>query len=159
MTEKDKLELLKIEMSLIQSTLDKYDDLIFRGRNFFVTLWLACIGLSFTIKSDFVPLLAIGLSILYWFFEGMMRQQYWYKYVDRYRFIRDSINSKQFNILEISVYDLTNHYHRKNDSVITQFRKCFLKKEPTIVYTLMALSAFLVWLLIKNKILEFPGSI
>jgi hypothetical protein len=65
MTPDQRFEILKVELGLIQATLDKYDDLIFRGRNFFLTLWLACVGLSFTIKSPPVLLLAILLSLLF----------------------------------------------------------------------------------------------
>lgn len=157
MTPEQKFEILKIEMGLIQSTLDKYDDLIFRGRNFFVTLWLACIGLAFTIQSGFVPLLAVGLSILYWFFEGMMRYQYWFKYVDRYRFLRRALNpgAGHFDVEKISVYDLTNHNHRKSISWLAQAKACFFKKEPFFVYALMACAAFLVWVLLNCHVIEF----
>lgn len=48
---KEKLEILKVEMGLIQRTFDKYDDLIFRNRNWFITLWAGAIGLAFTIKT------------------------------------------------------------------------------------------------------------
>lgn len=160
MSPEQKFEILKVEMELIQSTLDKYDDLIFRGRNFFVTLWLACLGLSFTIKSVFVPLLAVGLAILYWFFEGMMRYQYWFKYVDRYRFLRKRLNlsSDSFDIKQISVYDLTNHYHREKISRATQINACFFKKEPTFVYALMGVCALLVWALLICGVVHFAGA-
>ena len=45
-----RLEIIKLEMGLIQATLDKYDDLIFRNRNWFIMLWMATIGLGFTIN-------------------------------------------------------------------------------------------------------------
>jgi hypothetical protein len=105
LTATERFEILKIELSLIQATLDKYDDLIFRNRNIFITLWIACIGLAFTIKSADITLLAAFLSLMYWFLEGMMRHQYWYKYVCRYRFLRDSLNKDEIDISEISVYD------------------------------------------------------
>ena len=54
--EEKRFELLKLEMSLLQSTLDKYDDLIYRNRNWFITLWAALVGLSFTNKITFLPL-------------------------------------------------------------------------------------------------------
>lgn len=46
-----KFVIVKTELNLIQATLDKYDDLIYRGRNFFATLWLATVGLG----SPYVP--------------------------------------------------------------------------------------------------------
>ena len=80
---KERLEILKIEMSLIQGTFDKYDDLIFRNRNWFITIWVGAIGLAFTLKDPRITLLAVLASLLYWFTEGLMRHQYWYKYVIR----------------------------------------------------------------------------
>lgn len=125
MTPEQRFEVLKAELGLIQATLDKYDDLIFRARNFFITLWIACIGLSFTIKAAAVPLLAVLLALLYWFLEGMMRYQYWFKYVDRYRFLRDTLNSPSFDLKSLSIYDLTNHFHRKSITKWGKFRQCF----------------------------------
>jgi hypothetical protein len=157
MTPAQKFEILKTELSLIQATLDKYDDLIFRGRNFFITLWLASLGLSFTIKSTMVPLLAAALSVLYWFLEGMMRHQYWFKYVDRYRFLRDRINGPEFGIARISVYDLTNHFHCVPRSWWARVRACFFKIEPTVLYGVMGCAAVVLWLLLHNKLLQFPA--
>lgn len=66
-----KFDLLKLEMELIQKTLDKYDDLIFRNRNWFITLWAGTVALSFT-HSKISPLYALYLVILFWFIEGLM---------------------------------------------------------------------------------------
>lgn len=151
-----KFEILKTELSLIQATLDKYDDLIFRGRNLFVTLWIASLGLAFTIKSPTVPLLAVLLSILYWFLEGMMRYQYWFKYVDRYRYLRDQINSPTFMLANISVYDLTNHFHRGSRPSWARVRACFFKLEPSVSFGVMGAAALLVWLLLRTEVLGFP---
>jgi hypothetical protein len=151
-----RFDILKTELSLIQATLDKYDDLIFRGRNFFVTLWLACLGLAFTIRSDVVPLLAVALSLLYWFLEGMMRHQYWFKYVDRYRFLRNHINTPPSDVSTISVYDLTNHFHRIPRSWWSKVRECFFKVEPTVLYGVMGLAALVLWCLLLNGVLSFP---
>jgi hypothetical protein len=156
MTPDQKFEILKTELSLIQATLDKYDDLIFRGRNFFITLWLASLGLAFTIKSEVVPLLAVALSALYWFLEGMMRHQYWLKYVDRYRFLRDRINAPDFQFASISVYDLTNHFHRIHRSWWERVRACFFKTEPTVLYSVMGCAALVLWLLLRDRVLQFP---
>lgn len=57
-----------------------------------MTLWIACVGFSFTTRSTLLPFLAVVLSILYYLLEGMLRFAYWYKYVIRYRVIRDELN-------------------------------------------------------------------
>jgi hypothetical protein len=157
-TKDERFEILKIELSLIQTRFDKYDDMIFRGRNAFITLWLAAIGLSFTIKSLTVTWLAVFLSILYWFLEGMVRHQYWYKYVDRYRFLRDSLNNPEADISRISVYDLTNKNHRSSSSRWHEIKPCFLKLEPSVLYGAMGGAALLLWLLLRLRVLNFPGS-
>lgn len=156
MTPEQRFEILKTELSLIQATLDKYDDLIFRGRNFFVTLWIACVGLAFTIRSDVVPLLAVALSVLYWFLEGMIRHQYWLKYVERYRFLRDQINSATMSVAAISIYDLTNHYHPSQRTRFAKVRTCFFKLEPTLLYSVMGLAALALWGLLLIGVLYFP---
>jgi len=153
MTPDQRFEILKTELSLIQATLDKYDDLIFRGRNFFVTLWLASLGLSFTLKSADVSLLAVGLSLIYWFLEGMMRHQYWWKYVDRYRFLRDQINRSDFDISQIPVYDLTNFFRHEPVSSWKRIQTSFFKLEPAVLYAVMGLAALVVWLLFRNNML------
>ena len=157
MNAEQRFDILKIELSLIQATFDKYDDLIFRSRNSFVTLWLAGLGFAFTIKSDAVPLLVLALSVVYWFLEGMMRHQYWFKYVDRYRFLRNNINSPEPALAKISVYDLTNHFCRTPIGAFAKFKACFLKVEPSVLYGIMGFLAFGVWLLLRNGILHFPG--
>lgn len=150
-----RLEILKLEMGLIQSTLDKYDDLIFRNRNWFISIWTAAIGLSFTIEATAVPLLAVFVAVVYWFIEGMMRHQYWYKYVVRYRAIREWLNSS--NAESISVYDLTNHFGDRG-SRWKRLQKSFLKLEPSLVYLLMAAGALVVRWLIASDMVGRPAA-
>ncbi|MBY6185657.1 hypothetical protein KUV89_03260 [Marinobacter hydrocarbonoclasticus] len=137
---KEKLEILKVEMGLIQGTFDKYDDLIFRNRNWFITIWAGAIGLAFTIKDPRITYLAILAAGLYWVLEGMMRHQYWYKYVIRYRAVREWLNGSDDE--EISVYDLTNHYG-KRASRWERFHNSFFKFEPTLLGVTMVVSALI----------------
>jgi len=118
-----RLEIIKIEMGLLQATLDKYDDLIFRNRN--------------------------GFS------QGMMRHQYWYKYVLKYRTLRESFNREETQLIDLSLYDLTNHFMQEQGTASERLRKSFFKLEPGIVYGLMALCSFCVWLLIHYGIITF----
>ncbi|MGY6518800.1 MAG: hypothetical protein ACXIUZ_08800 [Lysobacteraceae bacterium] len=157
MSPDQRFEILKIEISLIQKTLDKYDDLIFRGRNSFVTLWLAALGLAFTIKSEVVPLLVVAMSLAYWFLEGMMRHQYWFKYVDRYRFLRCKINEPEPALARLPVYDLTNHFNRAQIHRWKKIKACFFKFEPSVLYGVMGIIAFVLWVLLHCEILSFSG--
>lgn len=141
----EKLEILKIEMSLIQGTFDKYDDLIFRNRNWFITIWAGAIGLAFTIKDPNITYLGVLAAILYWLLEGMMRNQYWFKYVVRYRAIREWLNESSSD--SISVYDLTNHYGKRATRWETA-KNSFFKLEPTILGLFMAFSALISYCLV-----------
>ena len=146
--QKERLEILKIEMSLIQGTFDKYDDLIFRNRNWFITIWAGAIGLAFTIKDPRIIYLAVLAAILYWVLEGLMRYQYWYKYVVRYRAIREWLNESESE--SISVYDLTNHYGRRATKR-ERVKNSFLKFEPTLLSILMAVSAIIAYSLVPTN--------
>lgn len=153
-----RLEIIKLEMGLIQATLDKYDDLIFRNRNWFITLWMATIGLGFTIKSDLFPLFTVFLSLLYWIIEGMMRHQYWYKYVLRYRTLRDEMNKKPANVEGLTLYDLTNKLFPDHESVGKKLRKSFFKIEPLLLYGAMALFGFLFFVLLRTGVISLVTS-
>jgi len=145
--DEQKLEILKVEMSLIQGTFDKYDDLIFRNRNWFITIWAGAIGLAFTIKDPEITYLGVLAACLYWFLEGMMRNQYWYKYVVRYRAIRAWLNES--SVEPISVYDLTNHYGTRASKWETA-KNSFFKLEPAVLGLFMALSALLAYRLVPE---------
>ncbi|WP_348719678.1 hypothetical protein [uncultured Alcanivorax sp.] len=126
----EQFEILKIEMSLIQGIFNKYDDLIFRNRNWFITIWVGAIGLAFTLKNPTLTNLSVLASGLYWFTEGLMRYQYWYKYVVRYRAIREWINESYSSA--ISVYDLTNHFGARA-GLVERIRNSFFKLEPSLL--------------------------
>lgn len=142
---KDRMEILKIEMHLLQGTFDKYDDLIFRNRNWFITIWAGAIGLAFTVKDPKLTFLSVLASLLYWFLEGMMRHQYWYKYAVRYRAIREWLNNSEEE--SISVYDLTNHYGI-HATKWERARNSFLKLEPSLLSLFMFCSAFVAYILV-----------
>ena len=153
LTNDEKFEVLKIEMGLIQNTLDKYDDFIFRNRNWFITLWIATIGLSFSVKSSLIALLATGLCFIYWLIEGVMRSEYWYKYVLRYRAIRNSLNQDDFNINKFNIYDLTNKFGKTDHSEKPKIKETFFKFEPGVIYFFMAIAALVIFILMERGVL------
>ncbi|MGI0119366.1 hypothetical protein [Zooshikella sp. RANM57] len=145
---KERLEILKVEMGLLQGTFDKYDDLIFRNRNWFITIWAGAIGLAFTIKDPRITFLAVLAAVLYWVLEGMMRQQYWYKYVVRYRAIREWLNES--NSESISVYDLTNHYGNRAKKW-ERAKNSFFKLEPSLLGIVMVVCAFVAYVFVPEN--------
>lgn len=158
-SENQKFEIIKMEMELIQTTIDKYDDLIFRNRNWFITIWIAAIGLAFTIGESLIFLFTIALSIFFWIIEGLMRYQYWYKYVIRYRTLRDIFNKEKSNINEVSLYDLTNRKMKSHKSNKNKLKETVFKLLPTIVYSLMALISFTCWLLTFLEVIDISNNL
>ena len=67
---KERFEVLKVEMGLLQGTLDKYDSLIFQSRNWFISLWLGALGLAPTAKVPSLALLGSGAAVIYLVFEA-----------------------------------------------------------------------------------------
>ena len=161
-----KFELLKLELDHLQRTFDRYDDLTFRGRNFFITIWIGCIGIAFTIKSANLLILTSLLALFYWFFEGMIRFQYWHRHVNRYRYLRDTLNSEDFEFNKIEkIYDLSDHFKigkkHYEDTYEESKRKSrryasFIRREPIIVYGLMGFIPLILWGLIYFCIISFP---
>jgi hypothetical protein len=141
----ERLDLLKVEMTLLQDTIDKYDKLIFMNRNWFITIWMGSLGIGFSVGVSLFALLATLVAALYWFIEGVMRYQYWFKYIQRYRSVRLALNEGTPGLDEISVYDLTDHYGSGSVSRWAKVRICFLRLEPTVVYLVLGAASFAVW--------------
>lgn len=162
LTDNQRFELLKLEMGLLQTTLDKYDDLIFRNRSWFITLWMGTMALGLA-KSQFLVLSSVFVAILFWSLEGMMRQRHWYKYVKRYRTIRKYLNENH-DQETLSVYDLTNHYMDRNPAsskdkdednpVDKSVKNSFFKREPVIIYGGLATASILVFCLLNSGVIH-----
>ncbi len=152
-----RLDLLKVEMNLIQSIFDKYDDMMFKSRNWFVTLWAAAIGLRFSTRVIYLFLLAAVLSILYWVLESLIRHQHWYKYVVRYRAIRDALNQNPSGISTMSIYDLTHHVSGDAPSRWKRFRESFIRLVPLAVYLSLGAAALLLWWVFHNGTFQIPS--
>jgi hypothetical protein len=136
MPREERLQILLTEMELLQGRFDKYDDLIFRNREWVITVVVALLGAALTLSRPQLGVLAAWAPALFFLAEMSIRFAYWYKYVDRYRFIRDTLNSGS-DIFTISMYDLTNKYNRKYRRlrrVGDQIRSVVFKVEPLIFY-------------------------
>ncbi len=128
-----RFELLKVEMELLQSRFDKYDDLIFKTRNLLTVLMTALY--SFGITQYEASLLALGVCLApaSWLLEVVWRAEFWYQYVQRYRHIRNSLNEGS-RAQSLALYDLSNHYGSKVTN-IQKFRACASNLEPAIFYS------------------------
>ena len=106
-------EVLLKEMEFLQTRFDKYDDLIWRNRSIFSTIVIAIVGIGIANneKESFTLWISLSLIItgLFYIQEIVFRVSYVYRYVSRYRLIRDSINGvKDLKIEDLKLYDLTN---------------------------------------------------
>jgi hypothetical protein len=82
-----------------------------------------------------------------------MRYQYWYKYVIRYRAIREALNERPAPIEQLSLYDLTHSYGLPQPSHGERLRRSFGKLEPIVLYTMLAFGALLLsWLVTRGVI-------
>ena len=115
-------------------------------------------SLGFSIRLPLLILIAGLLAILYWILEGLMRHQYWYKYVIRYRVLRDTLNDGSNNFDALSVYDLTNHYGTPKPLNWEHLRASFLKLEPTVLYSLLGAGAVVLWWLVKTGMIVLAAS-
>jgi uncharacterized membrane protein len=145
----EKFEILRTEMTLIQAVLDKYDNIAIQTRNWSVTLWAAATGFGLSEpRNPEMHLLALGVVVFALYTEGTIRSFYWQQYVDRYRQIRDALNSPAFDIANFPVYDLTNRYGRKQPKAGAQWKKAFghyLRPEHSIVYLFLAAASALLY--------------
>ena len=158
LTSEQRLDLLKVEMTLIQGVFNKYDDMILRSRNWFITLWAAALGLTFTARVSAFLLMAAALAALYWVLEGMIRHQYWFKYVVRYRALRDELNKPQPDIEALSLYDLTHHYGSQRPSKWEHFWRSFVKLEPCVLYLTLGGAAIVLWRLVVTGAIPLAGA-
>ena len=126
-------EILKIELSLLQSRFDKYDDLIFRSRQWALVLWIACLSLSSKKTNVNISNFIYIIPLMFFSTEGLLRFFYWYKYVTRYRLIRKTLNENINDYKNISLYDLTNHYNY-NSTKKERLKSSFVKPDSLFFY-------------------------
>ena len=138
-----RFQILLSEMSLLQGRFDKYDDLIFRQRSWMVTVVVATLGAAISLEEPQLIVLGGAVPVLFWLYETIWRAAYWHKYVVRYRFIRDSLNSGA-QIEEFNLYDLTHHYGSR-PSTWEVFRTCAGRFEPIIFYLSLVAVTLVVW--------------
>lgn len=128
----DRMKILLAEMSSIQDIFDKYDDWIQKNRSLMFTIGVAVIGYAIVNKLRLLMFLLYPTAVFFFFFEGMIRFSYWFKYTARYRLIRDTINKDGAAALQ-HVYDLTNHFGPKTP-FFRKVRRCFFKGEQVVFY-------------------------
>ena len=146
----DRSEYLKLEIELLQTRFDKFDDFSFRNRNWFLTIWSGLITVTFIAKIEFLPYIAIIICFLYWSSEGLIRYKYWYRFVPKYRLIRDLLNTDSSDINSIDLLDLTcsNDQNIVKKYTKNKFRNSFFRIELVILYGGMIILSLLIGFII-----------
>ncbi len=88
------LRMLEKGASEIQTQVARLDELLFKLKASFITVWAAMIGWSFTIKSDRLIPLAFIVVIAFWMFESMFRGIQW-RFIERSRWITAFVNDHE----------------------------------------------------------------
>jgi len=137
----ERFEILKTEMALLQTRFDKFDDLIFRMRGWLVTIVATLLGGAIGLKRVQLATLATGIPILFYFLESFWRQE-WFKYVVRYRHIRDALHNGE-SLEDFTLYDLTDKYGNRPGRW-QRLRSTLWSLERCVFYGSLALGSFLV---------------
>jgi hypothetical protein len=140
LTVERQFEILKAELSVLQSRMDKYDDLIFRSRGWMVTIIAALIAGSVQLKSPALAFIASALPLPFLLLEFLWRWDYMSRHTLRYRTIRHALNEERC-FLSLAIYDLTDHYRPGPWNRWQRFRLS-LKIEMLIFYGFMVLIPF-----------------
>jgi hypothetical protein len=139
----ERIHLLGLEMQLLQSRFDKYDDLIFRSRGWLIVVVVATLGAGISGQNPNLAYLASAVAAFFYVVEGLWRLLYLSRFVHRYKYLRDKINSK--NPLEgLKVYDLTNELGGPKPSKWKDFRTVFLRVEPLFFYSVLCIGPLIV---------------
>lgn len=141
----DRERALETEVQIIQSRLDKYDDLIWRNRAWLIPIWAGTIAVAITGQ---IPRLSIGsvvLVLISWVAECSIRFSYQLKYIDRYVTIRNALNGGSTTISDLPLYDLTNALHPRRMKKWVRFRRAVLKPEPLLFFAMLAAASLAAW--------------
>lgn len=87
------LRMLEKGASELQTQVTRLDDLLFKIKASFITVWTALMGWAFTIRNERLVPFALVLVLAFWMFEGMFRgvQR---RYIERTRWITSFVNDR-----------------------------------------------------------------
>lgn len=135
-----KLEIIKQELGMVQSSIDKYDDINFRIRGWEVTIWSALMVVFFQTGKNLVPLIAMLTPLIFWALDGLYKS-----FRQSYRSRRDSIAiylsskkfEREFKSGNLSFESPAHPTHRAEDVL----RNCLLPHVFLIHILLFAIAA------------------
>ncbi len=148
-----KFEILKIELQLLQTRFDKYDNIFFINRNWAVTIIVALVGAFFTTGNENPNLLVLAtiVGVFFWIVELTWRTGYMDKYKFRYKYLCKMLNDPEKAQGEIkSVYDFTNFYgveEKEKYPIGKYFLKNLIRGELLFFYTFLSFSPWIAYCL------------
>lgn len=85
------LRMLEKGASELQAQISRLDDLLFKIKASFITVWVATIGWAFTIRNERLVPLAFVVVVAFWMFEGLFRGAQ-SRHIDRSRLVMAFVN-------------------------------------------------------------------
>lgn len=90
-----KLETVRQELRFVQSSIDKYDDMIFKIRGWEVTIWTAVMVVLFQSGKHQVLAISMVIPLIFWVLDAMYHS-FRMSYRDRRTAINDYLASARF---------------------------------------------------------------
>jgi hypothetical protein len=146
-TEQKQIDILLKDFELIQSWFDKYDELIFKGRGWLISIIILVMGFNDTNQGDRLLNLVIYFSLFLLIFEIIWMFSFWKKRAERHIEIKLFVN--QFSSLPKTSLDKINllnptHSSKSNNSKEIDNKHIIIKiLEPMFFYCGIILIALL----------------
>lgn len=141
-----KVAIIRQELSMAQSSMDKYDDIIFKIRGWEVTIWSALMVVFFQSGKSLVLLIAVVAPLMIWSFDTLYKS-----FRQSYRARREKISSylssenfeKEFKSGKISFKSPVNREY-----VTEEFMTYFLEPHVFLIHVLLSVVAGAMYFLL-----------
>jgi hypothetical protein len=145
------LKMLESGATQVQSQIARLDDLLFKLKASFVTVWLATVGWAMTIMSRQLLLLALIVAIAFWMFEGVFRGAQ-ARFIDRARHLTLLFNDsaaleRAFTVQQFPpnvVFPIS--FHESEWDQLRFYVRGLIAPSVAILYMFVIFVTYLLWL-------------
>lgn len=112
---KARLDTIRDELRMVQSSIDKYDDIVFKVRSWEVTIWSALMVVFFQSGKELVLLIAVMVPFIFWLLDGMyksFRESYRERRTLISEYLASETFSKEYTSGKVSFYSPAHPKHR-----------------------------------------------
>lgn len=132
-----RVDFFKVQMELIQSRFDKFDQIFQSNRKFSITIIAAAFAASVALDQKMVLLVAAGVTIVLFALEMLYRRTLFAGLVQMHLIVRAALNDPAF-MTRLIVYDPFNDMRLKVSERWMPERSHLLDIETVIFYIVMA---------------------